>query len=149
MDIDYAALIDNAVKKLADINAKIDVLKDEEAKLLQFIKAILPLVSPDQRKELQAEINQSVSRAAAHGASLVHAIRETLRSKTGEWLTAAEVRDALILRGFDFTAYTSNPLASISTTLKRIAEKEIGFDTRTSSGVAVYRHKGTLKTTKY
>lgn len=42
--------------------------------------------------------------------------------RSGEWMSALQVRQGLHAAGFNFSEYKSNPLSSIHTTLKRIAE---------------------------
>ena len=54
-----------------------------------------------------------------------------------QWLTTAQVRDRLVASGFDFSFYMSNPLASVSTTLRRMKPEEV--DTAETEGVAAYR----------
>jgi hypothetical protein len=53
--------------------------------------------------------------------TLTECCRDIL-ARNGEWMTALQVRQGLHAAGFDFSGYTSNPLSSIHTTLKRIAE---------------------------
>jgi hypothetical protein len=71
-------------------------------------------------------------------ASLVGAVRNTLRACYPRRLTSAQVRDELRLAGFDFNSYESGPLPSVSTTLRRL--KESGEATREDCrGVASYQ----------
>ena len=73
-------------------------------------------------------------------ASLVGAVRQTLRSCYPGKLTSAQVRDRLRFDGFDFSLYESNPLSSVSTTLRRL--REAGEITRDESRpVATYQAK--------
>ena len=73
-------------------------------------------------------------------ASLVGAVRRTLRICYPIKLTCAQVRDQLRLGGFDFSSYESNPLPSVSTTLRRLKEAgEIACDE--SESVATYQAK--------
>ena len=50
-----------------------------------------------------------------------------------------EVREALLAASFDFSNYTSNPLSSIHTTLKRMVPDELVTETRSDG--QVYRWK--------
>ena len=73
-------------------------------------------------------------------ASLVGAVRRALRICYPAKLTCAQVRDQLRLGGFDFSAYESNPLPSVSTTLRRLKEAgEVALDE--SVTVATYQAK--------
>jgi hypothetical protein len=69
--------------------------------------------------------------------TLTECCREIL---SGDWISAVQVRQALQSAGFDFSQYTSNPLSSIHTTLKRLVgadEAEIKPD----SNPVLYRRK--------
>jgi hypothetical protein len=57
------------------------------------------------------------------------------------WLTPVEIRDALKRMGYPFENYKANPLASIHTTLKRMAPGELEVKKR-KDGQKVYRLKG-------
>lgn len=70
--------------------------------------------------------------------SLSECVRDILRQK-GDWMSAVQVREALLAAAFDFSNYTSNPLSSIHTTLKRLAQEELETETRTDG--QVYRWK--------
>ena len=70
--------------------------------------------------------------------TLSECCRDILRQK-GDWMSAIQVREALLAAGFDFSNYTSNPLSSIHTTLKRLAQDEL--ETETRSDGQVYRWK--------
>ena len=70
--------------------------------------------------------------------TLSECVRDILRKK-GDWMSAVQVREALLAAGFDFSNYTSNPLSSIHTTLKRLAQDEL--ETETRSDGQVYRWK--------
>src|SRR5215475_5740760 len=57
------------------------------------------------------------------------------------WLSPVEIRDALKRMGYPFENYKANPLASIHTTLKRMAPGELEVRKR-KDGQKVYRLKG-------
>jgi hypothetical protein len=68
--------------------------------------------------------------------TLSECCRDILRQKK-DWMSPVQVRDALFAAGFDFSSYTSNPLSSIHTTLKRLVPAEL--DTETRADGQVYR----------
>jgi len=70
--------------------------------------------------------------------TLSECCRDILRAKK-DWMSPVEVRDALLAAGFDFSSYTSNPLSSIHTTLKRMVPDELLTETRADG--QVYRWK--------
>jgi len=59
--------------------------------------------------------------------------------RSGEWMSALEVRQSLHAAGFDFSEYKSNPLSSIHTTLKRIAESGQAWTHYDSKNETYYR----------
>jgi hypothetical protein len=70
--------------------------------------------------------------------TLSECCRDILRAKQ-DWMSPVEVREALLAAGFDFSSYTSNPLSSIHTTLKRMVPEELLTETRADG--QVYRWK--------
>jgi hypothetical protein len=74
--------------------------------------------------------------------TLSECCRDILRTKN-DWMSAVQVREALLAAGFDFSRYTSNPLSSIHTTLKRLASEEL--ETKTGSDGQVYKWKKDAK----
>src|ERR1035437_4459207 len=70
--------------------------------------------------------------------TLSECCRDILRQKQ-DWMSPVEVREALLAAGFDFSSYTSNPLSSIHTTLKRMVPEELLTETRADG--QVYRWK--------
>jgi hypothetical protein len=61
--------------------------------------------------------------------TLSECCRDILRQKQ-DWMSPVQVREALLAAGFDFSNYTSNPLSSIHTTLKRLVPEELLTETR-------------------
>lgn len=72
--------------------------------------------------------------------TLSECCRDILRKKN-DWMSPVQVREALLAAGFDFSNYTSNPLSSIHTTLKRLAQDDLETETRSEG--QVYRWKKT------
>lgn len=70
--------------------------------------------------------------------TLSECCRDILRKKN-DWMSAVQVRDALLAAGFDFSTYTSNPLSSIHTTLKRLASEEL--ETKAGNDGQMYKWK--------
>ncbi len=66
--------------------------------------------------------------------TLSECCRDILRKK-GDWMSPVQVREALLAAGFDFSNYTSNPLSSIHTTLKRLTPDELETETRADGQV--------------
>jgi hypothetical protein len=72
--------------------------------------------------------------------TLSECCRDILRKKQ-DWMTPVEIRDALLAAGFDFSNYTSNPLSSIHTTIKRMVPDEVATANHHGRG-QVYRWIG-------
>jgi hypothetical protein len=121
---EYRALL----KERASIDARL-------LRLRRFIYATADMLPEDQRGTYQAELAEMPSKMG----SLTDSIREALRvaAQRNSSLTATEVRDHLKNAGFDFSQYASNPLASVSTILKRFKSSEVA--TGTLDGVTTYK----------
>jgi len=73
--------------------------------------------------------------------TLTECCRDILRQRN-DWMSPVEVRESLLAAGFDFSSYTSNPLSSIHTTLKRMVPDELLTETRDDG--QVYRWKASV-----
>jgi hypothetical protein len=93
--------------------------------------------SPD--KELLETIRSLVSDVTENtvNTSLAEACRNALKTNDG-WMSALHIRKSLEANRFDFSRYTSNPLSSIHTTLKRLKEKG-EVDDRIKDNTTFYR----------
>ena len=138
---DYLSIVRDALEKLKTLNGQREALDIESVKLEQFIIATANLLLESERNLVLATMEnlQEVHRLREVG--LTDAIRSVLKAAAGEWLTAAHVRDRLISAGFDFSTYTANPLASVSTTLRRIKSDDVET-TNVDGGVTAYRWAG-------
>jgi hypothetical protein len=70
--------------------------------------------------------------------TLTECCRDILRQRK-DWMSPVQVRDALLAAGYDFSSYTSPPLSSIHTALKRMVPDELLTETRADG--QVYRWK--------
>jgi hypothetical protein len=104
-----------------------------------FFFATLNMLPDNERTEFLAAWNEINEKLTTSESSLKDAIHSVLRQAFPKFLTAAEVRDHLRTNGFDFSGYTSNELASVSTTLRRFKAQEV--ETTSIEGVAAYRQK--------
>jgi len=139
-DPEYYALLVSAVKKLRDLAKQSEEIQLEAAKLRQWINATANMLPDDQRIGIQrmlglAELDEGLRRAGLHDA-----VRQVLERHPKEYLTVARVRDEL-LHTFDFSNYKSNPLASVSTALRRFKRTDV--EVTEIAGVTAYRWKNT------
>lgn len=125
VETDYTAVLADTLSKLGKIGSEVERLEIEAAKLRQFFSATLNML-PDSERTGWIELFQNLTELAkANEKSLKDAIHNVLRQAYPTYLTAANVRDRLQAAGFDFSYYKSNPLASVSTTLRRFSDSEV------------------------
>jgi hypothetical protein len=122
MENDYVELLEKATKKYIELGAQRDCILMEMEKLKQFMHATYQLLPQEDQAVFTARWKPWMDKTSQANKSLADAIRDALRSSFPKWKTVAGVRDVLQTAGFDFSSYTSNPLASISTTLRRLKE---------------------------
>jgi hypothetical protein len=132
-DVNYKDVLDKSYDDFTRLIKQREELELEIAKLHQFIKATANMLSDEDRVVFMANVDQ----LAGDAVGLTEAVRNTLKAAAPKWLTAASVRDQLLATGFDFSGYTSNPLASIHAVLKRMKPSEA--ETNNIEGVAAYR----------
>jgi len=91
--------------------------------LQQTVKGLVVYAeAQSEQSEQIRELAEALKKLAANtiATTLTEACREVLRSRSQTWMKPTEIRDELEKRGFDFSGYTSNPLSSIHTTLRRL-----------------------------
>jgi hypothetical protein len=137
--VDYFGLVSQALSRVEELQTQREVIDTEIMKQEQFITATANFLIDEQRDLVlkRLEIIRDLQRVRE--SSLTESVRFVL-GKADEWLTTSQVRDRLIALGFDFSLYSTNPLASVSTTLRRMKFEEV--ETRTTSdGITAYRWK--------
>jgi hypothetical protein len=136
---DYKSILDGAMTRLGELLNRKEDIEVEISKTRQFVRAAIHMLSDEQRAQFFKEAYEGANRANVKESSLADAIRDVLCETPKTWFTVAEIRDSLVNKNFDFSHYTSNPLASVSTTAKRLAPKEA--ETTELDGVIAYRWK--------
>lgn len=137
---EFLTLITDAFEKLEELQRARETIEAETMKLEQLIAATANMLPDDVRTLVMQRMEMLRELSRFRDVGLTDAIRSVLRQGSGDWLTATNVRDRLLSLGFDFTAYSTNPLASISTTLRRMKPEEVETTT-VDGGVAAYRWK--------
>jgi hypothetical protein len=121
-DADYEVVVKTSLQRFRELYRKREDIDVELAKLRQFLYAALNMI-PDQEKiKWERHINAAVNKATAHVVSLAGAIRKIYEEHPNRGWAVGGIRELLIEAGFDFSSYKSNPLSSISTTLRRMVE---------------------------
>lgn len=141
---DYKAVLNQALEKLSDLAARREEIDTEAAKLQQFIIVTLDMLPEPEQKEMWDKIRKEHAESETKAVSLSDAVRETLHDNPKKWFTSTEMRDALHLNKFDFSGYKSNPLASVSTTLRRLVPQDA--HTMEIGGVTAYKFRNTKAT---
>jgi paraquat-inducible protein B len=158
LSADFDALIDER----QELRVKSDKLKkrlDEIDRKLKGIQTTLQGLTlytnaQDAPTELTKKTTQSLAEIASKmnvfermqvagpdvKKTLTECCRDILRAKK-DWMSPVEIREALMAAGFDFSNYTSNPLSSIHTTLKRMVPEELATETRSDGQVYRWRDK--------
>jgi hypothetical protein len=133
--MNYRLILDDALREFSVLSKERDAIDGKLLKLRHFIYATLNMLPEPERNVYQAEIAMLASQVG----NLTDSIREVLKlaSLKNCYFTAAEVRDHLNKAGFDFSQYTSNPLASVSTILRRFKPDEV--ETSKRDGVTAYK----------
>ncbi len=136
MPIDYWKMFVDLMQRRAILTRQRDEAEVELAKMKQLIVSVFSLLSEDQQKANQ----QAIDDMEAESSGLQDAIRLVFSTHEGDWLTVSNVRDYLIDTGFDTRRYKSNPLASIGTTLKRMADTNF-VELKNSGSGALYMRR--------
>lgn len=146
-DSHYLTLITDAFSKLENLQRDREAIEAEAMKLEQLIAATANMLADDTKSVVMLRLSNLRELSRLRDVGLTDAIRTILKQRAGDWLTVTNVRDRLISLGFDFTEYSTNPLASISTTLRRMKPEEVEVTT-VDGGVAAYRWKRPTLTEK-
>lgn len=109
-------VLDKALKDLRDLCSRRKHDESELVRLNLVIRSLAYQVDDKTREEALSELKA----ARRKPAGLTEAISECLRA-TPQYLSANEVREWLEREGFDLSDY-SQPLATISVTLRRLVE---------------------------
>ena len=138
----YYVLITDAFSKLEKLQQQRESIEAEAMKLEQLIAATANMLPDDIKDRVMLRLTTLRELFRLQDVGLTDAIRTILKKAAGNWLTVTNVRDRLVSLGFDFTGYSTNPLASVSTTLRRLKPEEVETTT-VDGGVAAFRWKDT------
>ncbi len=130
---DYREQIKHHLVRFAQLTAERTRIDEELTKLRHLLRSLANMLSGDDRKETMDALEVLLGPQMG----LTDAIRNTLRQFAGIWMSPIEIRDKLRDFCFDFDSYTSNPLASIHSVLKRFPPEQV--ETRTVEGGTEYR----------
>ncbi|HVI07797.1 MAG TPA: hypothetical protein VND65_05835 [Candidatus Binatia bacterium] len=138
--IDYYHLFAKYVTRLAALSVQRDEIDLEATKLRELMLATFPLLPADKQKIFQKEIDEIETQSGG----LLAAIKLVFSRHKEVWLTPPQVRDYLNEMGFDLTKYRANPLASIGTTMKRLADTDARIESKVVDSQTTYRRRTSL-----
>src|SRR2546430_1076181 len=119
-EINYSEMLGELVQRHVQLAKERDRCEIELSKLAQLIRAALNMLPDDKRAAAEHVLG-----TMEPPLGLRQAVRMAFKARPKEWLTPTEVRDYLTQIGFDFSSYTANPVASITTTIKRMVPDEL------------------------
>jgi hypothetical protein len=138
--MDYEGIAEQAVLKFIALAGQREAIDLELAKVSQFLFATLHLLSDEAAIRFTQKWGSYMDQIQASTTSLTDSVRKVLRGCYPKKFTASQVLHQMRVEGFDFSSYKSDPLPSVSTTLRRLKDsKEIIGDE--FEGVAVYSAK--------
>jgi hypothetical protein len=135
---DYQEIVAQSLQRFQNLYNQREEIDAELVKLRQFMYATVNMIADKDRAKWKAEIDSAAGRMIATSASLADSVRRVFDDHPLYGFTAGSIREMLIEAGFDFSSYTSNPLSSISTTLRRMAETGELQTREDSEGVSLY-----------
>jgi hypothetical protein len=139
----YKQILTKEIVELSHILAERQDLDLKVAQKEQLIRATLNFLPDAERFAFESTLSEYLRPQLG----LSDSIRSVLKSAPKKWHTASEVREALVKSGFDFSGYTTNPLASVHAALKRLKADEA--EMTEIDGVMAWRAKQALAPYKF
>lgn len=134
---DYLKIFIVHMDKFRTLEKKRNEITAEMRRVQQMAKAALAML-PDEERAVMAE---RLKEWELPTEGLTDAIRSVLFNHFNQWrregkravgnallMTPVQIKEALEQSGYDFSAYKSNPLASIHAVLKRLEKKEVNTE---------------------
>lgn len=134
-EVKYIQIVEAEFEKLVKWFQQREEADLNIAKSKQLIFAALNMVPDKERKAFEDKLDTLASADVSTG--LTDSIKNALLRNFPKRMTAAMVRDELVRARFDFSQYSTNPLASISTILRRLKPEEVKAES--VEGVTTYR----------
>lgn len=135
---EYATIFEQHMKKIIDLGAEQRRINSEMEKATEMLKASFANMSDEERVKFVDSFITALEQIEKKEVGLTEAIRTLLQSNSNKWFHAVSVRGSLKASGFDFSGYTSNPLASIHAVLKRFKRTEVKVR-KGAAGLKEYR----------
>jgi len=134
---EYLKIFTEHLAKLGTLTAQRQDIDREIEKVTQMLSACYNMLSEDQQRTWSDTFTSAIEFHKREEIGLTDAIRNILQSNPKHWFTPIQIRDRLQELGFDFSGYTSNPLSSVHSVLKRFKPEEV----RISDGIEGRRYQ--------
>jgi len=118
---EYTRIFREQMNKWHELKDQRDAINEQMRGVSQMARAALNMVPNEDRIKLATSFWEVMKSQEG----LTEAIRNILFANRGQWTTAVQVKELLDKSGFDFSGYTSNPLSSIHSVLKRFKKEEV------------------------
>ena len=125
----------DGIAEIAKLTERKKAIESDISKILQIVAANIAMFPDSERRTLMEKLE------SAKGPSGLKEAVYSVLSPT-KYMSVAEIRDAVINSGFDLSSQV-NPLASVSTTLRRFESTEKPLvEAKQEEGKTVYKRKG-------
>lgn len=121
----YATIFSEHLEKYTELADQQRRTQSEIENVTEMLKASFNMMSAEEQSQFVDTLTRVLEQAVKRELGLTEATRNLLESNRKEWFNAVKVRDRLKEAGFDFSGYTSNPLASVHAVLKRFKRTEV------------------------
>lgn len=136
---EYRQIVEDHVEKLRKLRDERLRIEREIKSVRELLRAAVNLMPEDEKGPFLHEL----AKTQIEQMSLTEEIRKLLQSEN-RYLTAPEIKEKLEMKGYDFSAYKSNPLSSVHSILKRFKPSDIEV-MHWTTGTANYRWKKNKK----
>ena len=135
---EYERVFREGIARFGKLDDQREEIEIELTKLKKFLSATIDMVSDERKPELEKWLEAVVGKSSARTVSLAESIRQVFKNNPVMAYSTGGIRQELTHRGFDFSGYKSNPLSSIATTLRRMAETGELITTETLDGTTMF-----------
>jgi hypothetical protein len=137
MTDEYLEIFTGHLAKLGTLTAQRQDIDREIEKVTQMLSACYNMLTEDQQRNWSDTFTLAIEFHKREEMGLTDAIRNILQADPKRSFTPIQIRDRLQELGFDFSEYTSNPLSSVHSVLKRFKPEEV----KTTDGVEGKRYQ--------
>jgi len=141
---EYEDIFLSHLRKMNGLRVEEARIRTELDKVTEMLRVSFSLMTEEEQSRLLSAFTSVMETVANQELGLTEAIRTILQSSTNEWFGSVKMKDRLVQAGFDFSGYTSNPLSSVNTVLKRF-KRTVVKARKDKLGFKEYRWTGPAK----